>query len=163
MAKKTELAVVGSTVPDALKAIRAELKGLKEISETQYKTGGSGNVTGFGKSIQEETNIETLVKMHSSVNGRANAFNNSCEALKKAVGAGFSCPGFKENGASADAINEDIALRIRVLSIKERKDELEALLKEAETFMTEKDKFKMFQARLGSKLGLEIAAEEDDA
>lgn len=159
MAKnKNAVAVIGTSVPDALDAIKAELKGLKEISETQYKTGGSGNVQNFPNSIQTETNVEQLVKMYSSVNGRANAYNNAQQALADAVGAGFQCPIFKENGASVEAINEDIALRIKVLAISERKKELENLLDEAKEFMTREDKFSMFQSKLQSRLGLGNAA-----
>lgn len=157
MAKKATtygLAVIGTSVPDALAAIKEELKSLRTITETQYKTGASGNVTSFAKSIQEETSIETLVKMVSSVRGRQNAYNNAVGELSKLTGGSLSVPVFKDNSASADNIVADVALRIQVLSVKERKEELEALVKEAEGFMTKEDQFVIFQKKLASKLGL---------
>ena len=156
MAKKenTALAVVGNTVPDALKALKEELKGLKLISETQYKTGSDGKVTGFQTAIQNETSVETLIKMHSSVSGREKAYNASQARLSEVAGGPITAPPFKDNGASLESIESDIALRIKVLNITDRKAVLEGLLKEAETFLTEKDKFAMFQRRMAETLGL---------
>lgn len=154
------LATTGDSVPDALKALRDELKGLKLIAETQYKTGSDGKVTGFSNAIQNETSVETLIKMHSSVAGRENAYNNSISKLSEVAGTPITAPIFRDNGASLESIESDIALRIKVLNITDRKAQLEGLLKEAEQFLTEKDKFKMFQARLAATLGLDASAQE---
>jgi hypothetical protein len=148
------IATIGASVPDALEALKRELKELKAISETQYKTGGSGMVMGFTKSIQEETSIETLVKMVSAVRGRETHYNKAVDELAGKIG-GLSAPVFKENGQSPESIVDDIALRIQVLSVAERRKELEDLLKEAEQFLTKEDQFKMFQAKLASRLGLQ--------
>lgn len=157
--KNTNLAVatIGNSVPDALGALRKELKDLREISESSYRTGGSGMVSGFPKSIQEETNIETLIKMHSSVSGREQAYNKSQARLSEVAGGPITAPPFKDNGQSLENIEHDIAHRIKVLNITDRKKLLEDLLREAETFLSEKDKFAMFQQRLASTLGLQPA------
>lgn len=157
MSKKTTnnslaVATIGKSVPDALALLRKELKALNDITESSYKTGGSGNVQGFPNSIQTETSVEVLVKMVSSVNGRAKAYDDSCAILDKKIPGGFSAPVFKENGATVEAVIDDVALRVQVLSVKERREELQALLKEAETFMTNEDKFEMFKQRLATKL-----------
>lgn len=157
-----QVATLGGTVRDALTALKEELAGLKVISETQYKTGSDGRVAPFPKTIQEETDIATLIQMHSSVNGRSKAYDDSLVRLSEVAGAPISAPVFKVNGATLEAIESDIALRIKVLNIKERKEELEKLLKEAEGFLTEKDKFKMFQARLAASLGIEASAVEEE-
>lgn len=159
--KNSNLAVattVGTTVPDALKALKDELKGLKTIAETQYKTGSDGKVTGFPNAIQNETSVEQLIKMHSSVSGRAKAYDASQARLSEVAGGPISAPPFKDNGASLESIEEDIALRIKVLNITDRKQQLEALLKEAEGFLTKEDQFQMFQQRLANTLGLSTPA-----
>lgn len=156
------IATTSDSVPDALKALRKELAGLKEIAETQYKTGSDGKVTGFPNSIQNETSVEQLIKMHSSVAGRSKAYDNSLSRLSEVAGGPITAPVFKDNGASLENIESDIALRIKVLNISDRKTLLEGLLKEAEGFLSETDKFKMFQARLANTLGL-TATEEEEA
>lgn len=163
--KKSELslAIVTDSVPDALGALKKELAGLKQIAETQYKTGTSGKVDGFTNAIQDETSIEVLTKMHSCAYGKSNAYNGSQARLAELMGGKFTGPTFKMNGSTFDNIEEDIVLRIKVLSITQRKQKLEGLIKEAEQFLTEKDKFKLFQARLKAELGgqtLENAAGE---
>lgn len=147
------VAVVGTTVPDALSALKAELEGLKVITGTQYKTGSDGRITGFSSTIQEETLIENLVRMHSACVGKANAYDKSLERLSSLVGAPISAPVWKDNGASLESIEADIALRIQILSVSERKAELEALMKEAEGFLTKEDQFKMFQMKMAAALG----------
>lgn len=166
MAKKKEnsnlaVATLGTSVPDALGALRAELKNLREISESSYRTGGSGMVSGFPVSIQQETNIETLIKMHSSVAGREKAYNASQARLSEVAGGPITAPPFKDNGQSLENIEHDIAHRIKVLNITDRKKMLEDLLKEAETFLSEKDKFSMFQQRLAATLGLQPTVDAD--
>jgi hypothetical protein len=147
------VATIGETVPDALKAIKEELSKLQAISETSYKTGSDGKVENFPNSIQTETSIDVLVKMHSSAFGRNKAYNDSQAHLSELIGGNFAAPLFKINGATFDAIESDIVLRINVLSVKERKEKLETLLKEAQEFMTREDKFSMFQQKLAAFVG----------
>lgn len=168
MAKKknanTSLAVatIGNTVPDALTALRQELKTLREISETSYKTGSDGKVEGFPNTIQNETSVEVLIKMHSCVSGKEQAYNASQARLSQVAGGPITAPPFRMNGASLDSIEQDIALRIKVLNITDRRKELEGLLKEAEGFLSEKDKFTMFQQRLAATLGLKADSSNTD-
>lgn len=156
------VATLGNTVPDALQALRNELKALKEISETSYKTGSDSKVSGFPTAIQNETSVETLIKMHSSVAGREKAYNASQARLSEVAGGPITAPPFRDNGASLESIESDIALRIKVLNITDRKKELEGLLKEAETFLSEKDKFEMFKQRLAATLGMQPGSVTED-
>lgn len=159
MSKKEEksanfaVAVIGPTVFDALGALREELKGLREITETQYKTGADGKITGFTNSIQNETSIEKLVQMHSSASGRASHYDSSLARLSELTGQSIAAPVWKDNGASLESIEADIALRIQVLNVSERKAVLEALVKEAESYLTREDQFKMFQEKMARTLG----------
>lgn len=154
MAKKNATSVAlsaSSTAKDAVEAIKAQLAQLKEITGTEFKTGGNGKVAGFPNSIQNETSIDVLVKMYSSVNGRANAYDNACEAIA-AEFPGFQCPTFKEEGASVESVKADIILRLKVLSVSERKAYLEGLLKEAQEFLTKEDKMASFMEKLSGGL-----------
>ena len=148
-----ELAVSSDSVTDSLGALKAELKALKTITETQYKTGSDGKVTGFPNAIQNETSVEQLIRMHSSISGRSKAYDASLARLSEVAGADIVAPVFKDNGASLESIEQDIALRIKVLNVSDRKAQLEGLIKEAEQFLTEKDKFKLFQQKLKNALG----------
>lgn len=159
MAKKTAntglaLVVAGTSVPDALTLLQAELKSLTDITTTSYKTGGNGMVSGFPNSIQAETSIEKLIQMYSSINGRSAAYDNAQDELASVVGGNFQAPCFRDNGQSAENIKSDIALRIKQLSVFERKAKLEKLIEEAKAFMTKEDQFAIWQKRLASELGL---------
>lgn len=147
------VAVITDSVPDAITALRKELQGLRQIAETQYKTGTSGKVEGFTSAIQDETSIDTLTKMHSCAYGKAKAYDASQARLADLMEGKFTGPVFKMNGASLEDIEQDIVLRIKVLSISQRKEKLEKLISEAEQFLTDTDKFKLFQVRLKAELG----------
>lgn len=110
-------------------------------------------MTGFPNAIQNETSVENLIKMHSSVSGRSKAYDASLARLSEVAKADIVAPVFKDNGASLASIESDIALRIQVLNVSDRKAQLESLIKEAEQFLTEKDKFKLFQQKLKNALG----------
>jgi hypothetical protein len=150
----TALAVINddSTAIDTLDILKAELKSLKSITETAYKT--TGMVEGFPISIQNETKIENLVRMQASVQGRNEAYNKAQEVLTAELGESLSVPVFKVNGATPADIQSDIVLRIRVISVEDRKKELESLVEEGKKFLTQKDQFTLYQqkvARLAKK------------
>lgn len=152
--KNTGVAVIteGTSSIDAVTLIKRELDALKEITGSEFKTGGNGTVTGFPRSVQEEKDIPTLVKMYSSVTGKAAAYDAACAEISQAF-PGFKAPVFKENGATPAALKADIILALKILSVKERKEFLEGLMKEAQEFISRDDKFKMFKAKLENSLG----------
>lgn len=133
---------IGTPAPmEALEILREELNTLKTITETSYQT--QGKVDGFGTNIQNETSIETLIKMQSSITGRAEGYARAATDLGLK-----SFPVFKINGFTADAYTSDIKLRIDVINHSDRKKELEEALKEAEGFMTKEDQWKLFCKKL---------------
>lgn len=143
-----QLVVSKSATVTALDRLKEELKGLKVITESQYTTKSA--IEGFGTAISEETKLENLVRMHSSVTGREKAYNESTAALQKLLGGDFAVPVFKISNYVVSDIVNDIVLRIRVISVKERKDQLETLVAKAQSFMTERDKFALFQQELAN-------------
>ena len=143
----TELSVGEQFSPyDTLTVLKQELKGLKAITETQYKT--SGVVEGFTVNIQSETKIENLIRMHSSLFGRQEQYNKSQQRIGAAVGGDFSAPLFKVSGHTPEDFESDVVLRIKVLSFEERRKELETLIKEGEGFLTKEDQFRAYQQKV---------------
>ena len=71
-----------------------------------------------------EVKIENLIRMHSSLFGRQEQYNKSQQRIAIAVGNDFPAPLFKVGGNTPEDFEEDIALRIKVLSVEERKKEL---------------------------------------
>lgn len=141
---KNNMSIVKST-PDILSLLRSELDGLQAISATQYKT--NGKVDGFPNTIETETKIENLIRMWASIKGRANAYTDA------QVDLGIkTAPQFKLNGSTIEDFKHDIELKIQILTHSERKAELEALVKEAEGFLTKEDQFALFQQKLKSVL-----------
>lgn len=131
---------------DALGVLKAELAKLKAITESSYKVAGSNQLEGFGD-ITTQKDVTVLIKAMSSVEGRENAYYAAAEGRLKAS-LGEQVPVFKICGGTADDWGQDINLRITVIKYEDRKNELQALVKEAETFLTEKDKYAMFLKRL---------------
>jgi hypothetical protein len=136
---KTNLPAINT--PDILSLLKDELKSLQAISTTQYKT--SGKVEGFPNSIDSETKIENLVRMWASIQGRAKAYTEAQLDLDIK-----SLPVFKMSDSLPEDFKHDIQLKIKILTHAERKAELEALVKEGESFLTTEDKFKAFQNRV---------------
>lgn len=139
-ANKTEVLVIDNNnlpaVPTMLEKLKEELNGLKAITETSYKT--DGNVEGFGN-IQNETKVENLIRAWSAVKNKANAYADAANDL------GLSTfPAFKIGNSTPEAINHDIKLRMAVIKHADRKAELDALVKEGEKFLTEKDQYQIY-------------------
>lgn len=141
--KKAELAIV--SVPTGIEAVNKKIAQLKEITESVYKT--PGRVTSFSNNIKDETNISELIKMFSSVSGRAKAYDAASEELGlKTV------PVFKVDGGTVAEFAHDIKLRIAIIQNKETLDELNAIKKEYTELMDKEDRMALLAKRL-SKFG----------
>ena len=146
MSKKNQestLALPTVTVFEGIEAVNAQIAKLKHISDSVYKT--SGRVAGFSNNIQTELNVTELIKMYSSVKGRANAYNDAAEEL---LGADASYPVFKLEGNSVEDFKADILLRIDIISHKEKLDELTAIKKEFTELMDKEDRMKLLAKKL---------------
>ena len=141
--KVTALVKAGTTpqVRDAVDLLRDELKNLKSITESNYKTTGQcENIN-----IQSVTKVEDLIKAWSMVSAKSKAYDEAMLDLNI-----NSAPEFTISGYNKAAWKEDINLRIAIITHQARKDELEALLKEAESFMTKEDLYAAFCAKLAN-------------
>lgn len=137
--KANELAIPG--VVQGIELVNVELKKLKSISESVYKT--PGRITGFPNSLQNETSISELIKMFSSVQARETAYDNAQTLL-----AIDSAPVFKVDGGTAKEFEHDIKLRIAIIQNKERLDELTAIKDEYTQLMDKEDRKALLDARL---------------
>lgn len=132
-----------TSITPELEKIQAELEKLKAIQTTSYKT--NGELDGFAKNLQEETDIATLIKANSSVMGREKAFRESAADL------GITkYPTFKIGNGTRDAWKHDIKLRIAIINTESRRKKLEELVKEAKSFMTLEDKRKIFNQQVAA-------------
>lgn len=133
VSKGSEL-VVGTSIADAVDVIKSKLAELKHIQERVYKT--SGALPGFSNRVETETDLTELIKMHSSVIGKAKAYDDSCEALLP----GQSVPVFKIGGYTKEEWVADIELRIAVIHNEERLNYLKDLKRRYEELMDKEDK-----------------------
>jgi hypothetical protein len=145
MSKKTTTVDLSLTVKtpinDILDVLKEKKKAFASISDSKYIT--HGNVSPFPNNIKDETSIETLISIHSSIKGRSEAFDKSC------IDLGITkCKCWNLEGATAEDLIQDIKLRIAIINNKEEMDELNALMKEAENFMTIEDKKQAYLAKL---------------
>lgn len=146
--KKTALALPPVDVFEGIEAVNKAIESLKHITDSVYKT--SGLIPGFAKNIKDETSIEELIKMYSSVSGRAKAYAEAAEDL---LGPDSTYPAFKLNGATVADFKSDIKLRIDILNHKAKYDELVAIKKEYTELMDKQDRMKLLAQRVKNAIG----------
>lgn len=140
---KKALAVVPQDVFEGINIVNKEIDSLKHITDSVYKT--NGNIPGFATSIHNESKIDELIKMYSSVAGREVAYNNAAEEL---LGKEATYPVFKLNGYTSNDFKADIKLRIDIINHKTKLDELQAIKKEFTELMDKQDRMKLLAQRL---------------
>lgn len=117
MSKKTTTAIAKiEDVPQVLSLLDQEIAKLKTISESIYKT--AGVLEGFGD-LKQETKIENLIRAFSSVKGREKAYDDAAKHLGLTTYPAFSVSG----GNTADW-EQDIRLRIDIITHKDKLDKL---------------------------------------
>lgn len=142
--KNNELVVqTGSPIIDAVQKINSKLAELKHIQDSVYKTGTKGTLRGFTNAVQDETSVEELIKMHSSVNGREKAYNESAGIL------GIGTYGtFKAEGYTKEDWEADIKLRIAIIQNQDQLNKLKGLKKDFEELLDKEDKLLLLNERL---------------
>ena len=130
-------------IPDIIAQLDKQIKEIGNIETSQYKT--NMELAPFGN-LKNVKDVETLVKAHSLVAGKAARYDESVKALNL---EGTAKP-FIENGYSLGEWEADIQLQVRILTHKDRLEELKRLKKEAQQFVSEEDKKAMFFKSLAS-------------
>lgn len=129
---------------EVIDALKKELAQIETITGRAFKISGP-ITTGLGASIEIEksTKVDELLKLSASVRVQETLYNEEATSygLKE-------YPSFKFDGKSPEAIRHDIALQLAILGQKQRKDEITALMKEAEQFISEGEKRKAFMEKV---------------
>lgn len=125
------------SIPQIISTIDEQIKALGKIETTKYKT--NMNLQGFGD-LKQAKDVETLVRAHSMVAGKQIRYNESVKALNL---EGTAKP-FNEGGYTLEEWTHDLDLQVQILTHSERLSELKKIKKEAEQFVSEEDKKRMF-------------------
>ncbi len=131
---------VQKDVPSVISALEAELKGIREVTESNYRT--SGNLEGIGD-IKTMTDLSSLVKAYASVTIRENTYYNASQELGL-----DEVPAFVVSGGSKEDWKQDISLRIKIITHETRKKELETLINEVKGFLSVEDQRAMTMAKI---------------
>lgn len=128
------------SIPSVIQTIDAQIKALGNLETTKYKT--DMKLGPFGD-LKKEMNVEKLIKAFSFVRGKANAYAESAKQLGVE-----NAPAFKEEGSTLAEWEHDIKFQINLATHKDKLEELKKLKAEAQQFVSEEDKRKMFIEKL---------------
>lgn len=131
--KKTNAVALKETnkIPEMLTVLDGKIAELKTITDSVYKT--TGNLEGFGD-IKAETKIENLIRAFSSVNGRKKAYDEAAAILGLT-----SHPQFTVSGGTVEDWEQDIKLRIEIITHKDKLDKLNEYKEKMSKFLSEED------------------------
>jgi hypothetical protein len=127
-------------VPSLIVLLENELKSIKEVTESNYRT--SGILEGVGD-IKIMTDLSSLVKAYASVIVREKAYFDATNELGL-----DEVPAFVLSGGSKNDWKEDISLRIKIITHETRKKELEALISEVRGFLSVEDQKALTMAKI---------------
>jgi len=129
------LATLGQAdIPGMLKIVLAKIKELKGNMPETSKT--TGILPGFDKKVKEIDTVEELIKAHSSIIGRAKAYNESAEMLEVNI---EKFP-FKLEGSTAEEWINDIKSTINIVKNKVALDKFEQVRIKLESNLSAKMK-----------------------
>lgn len=148
--RSTENTSVAVVTPEdssinVLSILKSELKNLQLINDTPYKTDGIFD----SFRVREEKDLSKLIQAGASIRVRQASYNQFAEN-------DLGCkqyPTYSINDKSADDLISDIQLRCAIVTQEDRKNELEALMKEGENFLTLKDRQAIFNQKVAEQLG----------
>ena len=133
--KKDELILVDTKTADVLATLDAKIASLRAITECNYKT--SGIMANFTTNVKDETKIENLLRMGSSITLRAEAYDKFAAKIARKT-----YPTFSDNGTVADW-EHDIKLRLSVIEYKETLDTLNTYKEKMSKFLSEAEQKEM--------------------
>jgi hypothetical protein len=135
MAKSVALVVATPSVSDAISVVDAEIKSLKHIEDSVYKTHGRVKGLTGEIDIKTVTDVDVLVGCLASINTRSKAIEEAYDELGittyKTV---------KIDGHTKEEWLSDISLRIQIIQHKDRLDELNTFKKEWVELMDKDDR-----------------------
>jgi hypothetical protein len=146
MKNKNEVAVVNDVldIPTMLQALKAELSKLNQEFDGDFKRSTKYN----GVELTTCNDIRTLISMGASVKARAEHYNQYAQTLGLT-----EYPAFEIDGGDENSWNYNIQKRIALVTHESKRKELEADIKEMESFLSEEDKKKAATAKMIAKYG----------
>lgn len=145
MAKENGLAKLGGDVPTILSALENELKELKKVSGSNFRSSG---VIGSWD-LKKETSIETMGKKFASLLVSKDSYDRAMAELGVTT-----YPVFNVGGASIEDWKKDFQLRMAIVTQAEREKALKEAIAEMKTFLTEEDRKTQAMAKIAGILGL---------
>lgn len=140
--KKQELTKVNDLVslgqdgiPELLEQVNQKIKTITGNSKPKASTDGK-NFPGFG-TINSVKKVGDLIKMHSAVVNRAEAYTKSAKTLNLSL---TKFP-FKIEGCSKNQWVEDISFQAKLLANKAELDKLKKIKQKLEENLSAKDKW----------------------
>ena len=122
MAKKNLPSTKGQftqeNIPEMLQTVNDQIKRIKGDLPQATKT--TGELEGFGR-INQITTVENLIKAHSMIVAKQQAFNASCDDI---LPDGVKKPSFKIDGSAPSSWIADIKGRIGVVAHKAQLEKL---------------------------------------
>ncbi len=135
-------------VPSILSTLDEELSSLKKITDKPYITTGNTILGNTSIDIKTETKIDNLVKVFSSISGRASAYQKAMDEL------GIDqAPEFNVEGGTLAQWKEDIQKRLSVIKYEDRKNTLQGFKDKMSKFLSEEDQKKVLLEEMRSYLG----------
>ncbi len=144
MKKDKGIILADTKTANVLSVLDEKIQSLKAITECNYKT--SGVMTGFGVNVKEETKIENLLRMGSSISLRAKAYDEFANSIGRTT-----YPVFSDNG-TVDDWNHDIKLRLAVIEYKETLDKLTSYKEKMSKFLSEAEQKEMLMGEMAGFL-----------
>lgn len=145
MAKENGLAKLGGDVPTILSALENELKELKKVSGSNFRSSG---VIGSWD-LKKETSIETMGKKFASLLVSKDSYDRAMAELGVTT-----YPVFNVGGATIEDWKKDFQLRMAIVTQAEREKALKEAIAEMKTFLTEEDRKTQAMAKIAGILGL---------
>ena len=145
MAKENGLAKLGGDVPTILSALENELKELKKVSGSNFRSSG---VIGSWD-LKKETSIETMGKKFASLLVSKDFYDRAMAELGVTT-----YPVFNVGGATIEDWKKDFQLRMAIVTQAEREKALKEAIAEMKTFLTEEDRKTQAMAKIAGILGL---------
>lgn len=146
----TNAPAVRTKLTQALEMLTNKLASLKSVTEGANQTSGSFSFSNSKSpntpsiNIHTSKDLEELLLIHSFLLQKKEYYEQSANQLGLET-----FPQFKWNGYAFAAWNNDIQIRVAVVSSHDQRTKLEVAKKKLESFLTQDDQLKMALKELG--------------
>lgn len=129
--KTSAIALSKQTPAEWIQALEVKIKEMETLEEGKVRAKGTLN----GLNIDSTTNVGEIIKAHSYITRKANAYNESAKALKVKT-----FPVFKEENYTSEEWVSAFEYRIFLIENEKQLTKLKEFKKRAQDLMTDEDK-----------------------